>query len=192
MSKTAARITSIIFTLFILTLPVFSEDPPPQPEITEIPDSPQQTGKLEFGMFLGLGVTVFDGDTYQRLSLSPEFAVNKLGIAFDLTFHFKFEDSNLKFRKEDWVPSEVTARNVIGLYLGKFRYIRWAQKGDPLYFKFGSIDNGTLGNGFIMGNYNNTLFLPQTRIFGLTFDLDGKLFDFPFIGFNCLLVILHQ
>jgi hypothetical protein len=57
-------------------------------------------------------------------------------------------------------------------------------KGDPLYIKFGSIADGTLGNGFIMGAYANTLFLPQRRILGLSFDLDGALFGFPLIGFE--------
>ena len=48
--------------------------------------------------------------------------------------------------------------------------------------KLGSIDDASLGNGFIMGNYSNTHFLPDKRIFGLGFNLDGQLFKFPFVG----------
>ena len=33
-----------------------------------------------------------------------------------------------------------------------------------------------------MGNYANTHFLPDRRIFGLSFDIDGNLFSFPYIG----------
>ena len=61
-------------------------------------------------------------------------------------------------------------------------YIRWDEKGAPLYVKLGSIDDGTLGNGFIMGGYANTLFVPDDRHFGLAFDLDGALFKFPYVG----------
>jgi hypothetical protein len=52
-------------------------------------------------------------------------------------------------------------------------YIRYGFKGDPLYAKLGSIEDGTLGNGFIMNNYDNTHFLPGQRIFGLAFDWTG-------------------
>jgi hypothetical protein len=45
----------------------------------------------------------------------------------------------------------------------------------------------TLGNGYIMGNYSNTLFLPETRIVGIVADLDGALFDFPLVGIETVL-----
>jgi hypothetical protein len=37
-----------------------------------------------------------------------------------------------------------------------------------------------------MANYDNTLFLPEKRIFGLGVDLDGALFAFPFVGIETL------
>ncbi|MFW5684833.1 MAG: hypothetical protein ACOC1I_08265, partial [Spirochaetota bacterium] len=46
----------------------------------------------------------------------------------------------------------------------------------------GSVDNGILGNGFIMGGYTNTQFLPEKRIFGMSLDVDGALFSFPYVG----------
>jgi hypothetical protein len=51
-----------------------------------------------------------------------------------------------------------------------------------LYAKFGLIEDGTLGNGFIMGNYNNGILRPQVRYQGLALDVDGSLFEFPYIG----------
>ncbi len=150
----------------------------------------QETSPMDFGFDLGVGVESFnepDGTSvaWQTLSLLPDFAFGKFGIGLDLTLHFNFtggEDNAIEIRKADWVPTgDVT---FLELYLPKFRYVRWGFRGDPLYIKLGSIDDATLGNGFIMGNYANTLFLPETRIFGLNFDLDGNLFNFPYVGFQ--------
>jgi hypothetical protein len=145
----------------------------------------------EFGLDLGLGAATFnDGEepvTYQSLSLNPDFAIGKFGIGLAVTINYRFNggDANDEFevRSADWVPSEAGV-SFLELYLPMFRYLRWGFRGDPLYVKLGSIDDATLGNGFIMGNYANTLFLPEQRIFGLSLDIDGKLFNFPFVGFQ--------
>ncbi len=151
--------------------------------------SAQEASQTDFGFDLGIGAQTFqDPDseepvTYQLLSLAPDFAFGKFGIGLDLSFHYRFtggDGGEFEFREEDWVPSEEVG--FLELYLPKFRYIRWAERGDPLYIKLGSIDDATLGNGFIMGNYANTLFLPELRIFGMNFDIDGELFDFPYVG----------
>ncbi len=147
-------------------------------------ESANSEAGFDFHFRLGLGAASFDDVTYQKIALMPELILGKFGIAFDFSFHFRLVNSELVFRSEDWVPREITFPNVLGLYLAKFRYIRYGVKGDPLYVKFGSISDGTLGNGFIMGGYSNTLFLPERRILGLSFDLDGALFDFPLIGFE--------
>lgn len=119
------------------------------------------------------------------LSLAPDFAIGKFGIGLDLSFHYRFtggDGGEFDFREEDWIPTEEVS--FLELYLPRFRYVRWGQRGDSLYIKLGSIDDATLGNGFIMGNYANTLFLPELRIFGMNFDIDGELFDFPYVGFQ--------
>lgn len=140
---------------------------------------------MSFGMGLGIGAEVIGDVTYQTLSITPDVAFGKVGVGLDLTLHYRFtldEEGNtsLEIRKEDWIPS--AELNFLELYLPKIRYVRYGLKGEPLYAKFGSIDDGTLGNGFIMGGYSNTLFLPERRIFGLAFDLDGRLFSFPYVG----------
>ncbi len=142
----------------------------------------EEDGNLDFMLSLALGVEAFDGVTYQKVGLSPDLAIGKFGIGLDITIHYRFENSVLDIREEDWVPAESGFSSYLGLYLSKFKYVRYGFKGDPLYAKFGSIDDGVLGNGFIMGSYSNTLFLPERRIFGLSFDLDGALFNFPIIG----------
>lgn len=153
-------------------------------------------GGLGFGFDLGIGVQTFEGpdgepETYQQLSLRPDIGFGKFGIGLNVQMHYRFvageDGTELELRREDWVPTDEALDEgafgaVMGLYLPKIAYVRWAQKGDPLFIKFGSIEDSTLGNGFIMGSYSNTQFLPDRRILGLNVDVDGRLFDFPLIG----------
>jgi hypothetical protein len=151
---------------------------------------------FDFGLGITLGAQSFPnpaytgtGDeppslTYQSIGLTPDLAIGKLGFGLDLTLNYRFtggEDNNdFEIRREDWIPDENT--NFLELYLPRIRYVRWGVKGDPLFIKFGSFDDGTLGNGFIMGNYANTQRLPERRIFGMGLDMDGVLFNFPYVG----------
>jgi hypothetical protein len=147
---------------------------------------------FKFAMSLGLGVQTFNdidtstippspSTTYQYLSLTPDFAFGKFGIGLDITVNYRFAGGgNFQVRQADWVPTSV--RNFFEIYLPKIAYVRYGQKGEPLYVKLGSFTNASLGDGFIMGDYANTLFLPGARHFGLLADLDGSLFAFPFLG----------
>ena len=78
------------------------------------------------------------------------------------------------------------------MYLPKIAYIRYGLKGEPLFLELGSFRDATLGDGFIMGNYNNMLFMPDRRHFGLQADLDGRLFNAPFFGFESVAGNLAQ
>jgi hypothetical protein len=179
-------VTFFVFVLLsFISLPIIAQ---------EEAESESDADGFHFSFTLGLGVDTFMEDTdndglddvvmYQKLALGPDFAFGKFGIGFELVFHYQFQNNELTIRPEDWVPEDVTFLNVLQLYVSKFRYIRYGHKGDDIYAKFGSIEDGTLGNGFIMGYYSNSLFLPETRIFGLSFDMDGALFGFPLIGFE--------
>lgn len=160
----------------------------------------EDSSDFGFGMDLGLGTTVIEdpltgeAESWQSLSLRPDLSFGKFGIglAIDLNFAFSDDEGNPGFRvrEEDWVPSE--QYSFLELYLPIFRYVRYGMKGDPLFAKIGSIDDFLLGNGFIIANYSNTLFLPEQRISGLSFDLDGNLFDFPYIGLETVVGNLSQ
>ena len=148
-------------------------------------------GGFDFGLTLGIGADTFYIDdtigyvTYQKLTVSPDIAFGKFGIGLEFTLHYTFTDEAGvdPIRVEgDWIPDPALNQNYLDVYLPKIKYIRYGFKGDPLYAKLGSIEDGTLGNGFIMNNYDNTLFMPEERIFGLAFDLDGALFNFPYLG----------
>jgi hypothetical protein len=152
----------------------------------------EEGGGFHFGLNLGIGADTFyisapvdDNVTYQYLTLSPDVAFGKWGIGLELTLHYTFTDQagvDPVRAEGDWIPDPALDQNYLDVYLPKIKYIRYGFKGDPLYAKLGSIEDGTLGNGFIMNNYDNTLFLPATRIFGLALDLDGTLFNFPYLG----------
>jgi hypothetical protein len=155
----------------------------------------EEDSPFGFNMGIGLGVETFndgsDGEdiSYQKIGFIPEFSIGKWGVALDLSFHVRSGtgDDILEFRTEDWVPDEDDSVNAwLQLYLSKFVYLKYGQKGDPLYGQFGSIYNGTLGTGFIMGSYANTMFLPDEQLLGLALDLDGALFKFPFVGLETI------
>ncbi len=160
-------ITAFALALVVCVMPAAAEENP---------------GGVDFALGLGLGVESFGDETYQKISLTPDLAFGKFGIGIEVTLHYRFENSELTVLEDDWVPDPFTFQETLSLYLAKFRYARYGLKGEPLFVKFGSIDDGTLGNGFIMGNYANTLFMPERRIFGMSLDVDGQLFGFPYVG----------
>jgi hypothetical protein len=127
-------------------------------------------------------------ETYQKLGIFPDFSYGDFGVGLDFYLHYRFVDGDFEVRPEDWIPEG--DKTVFDIILSKIRYIRWAQKGAPLYIKFGSLDHNVLGNGYIVGNYANTLFLPEERILGLNLDLDGRLFDFPLVGIETMVANL--
>jgi len=182
MTASLRRGLFVLGLVSLLALPAFSQ--------SEQPSGAQQPGGgLGFKMGLGIGVQTFPNDpapnTWQSLSLTPDISFGKFGIGLDLTLDYNFSGSGNSFnvRQADWWPTtSPTFQNVLAIYLPKIAYVRWGEKGDPLYLKLGSFTDGTLGDGFIMGDYNNTLFMPAERHFGLQADLDGTLFDFPYVG----------
>jgi hypothetical protein len=167
-SRSARRLVFPVlpFILLLLSVPLFGED--------------DEGGGFDFSMSMSLGVETFEDQTFQKIGLTPEFSIGKFGMGLDLILHYTFVAGQMTIRAEDWVAPSFG--EVLGLYLSKFRYVRYGFKGEPLFIKFGSIDDGRLGNSFIMGSYANTIFLPERRIFGLSFDIDGALFNFPYVG----------
>ncbi|MFH2113827.1 MAG: hypothetical protein ABIJ86_04890 [Spirochaetota bacterium] len=129
-------------------------------------------------------------ETWNNLGFKPDLSIGPFGIGFDFTMRFKLmpdPDTAFEAYPGDWVPDyEDSGKRILDLYLPKIMYVRYGQRGDPLFVKLGSIDDLTLGNGFLVGNYSNTRFLPELRIFGLNVGVDGQLFNFPFVGVEAL------
>ncbi|MFP4363651.1 MAG: hypothetical protein ACLFR1_07250 [Spirochaetia bacterium] len=143
----------------------------------------ENASPLDYGLGLNIGAETIDGNTYQVLGLTPDLSFGNFGVGLNLALRYRFvpeSDNSVEIYPEDWVPADF--QDFFATYLPKIRYVRYGQDGDNLYAKLGSIDDATLGNGFIMGNYSNMNFLPEQRIFGMAFELDGNLFDFPYLG----------
>src|SRR5512136_3026100 len=98
-------------------------------------------GGFDFGMGLGFGVATFADGTWQSLSLTPDLAFGKFGIGLDVKLNYRFGDgagsTDFEIRTEDWVPTDF--HDFLKIYLPKIAYVRWDEKGAPLYVKFGSI-----------------------------------------------------
>jgi hypothetical protein len=176
---------ALILALFSLAVgSAFAQDTPP-------------ANAFGFKMGLDLGAQTFtgtgnDAGSFQFIGLSPDISYGKFGIGIDLTINYTLNGppgapspNTFYVRASDWVPTSF--QNFLALYLPKFAYVRWGEKGEPLFVKFGSFKDSTLGDGFIMGSYNNTLFMPNDRHFGLQADLDGGLFNFPFVGLETVI-----
>jgi hypothetical protein len=165
MTRYLRRFVPLFALIAIAAAPGFTQTPP------------------DFNMGLGIGVATFADGTWQSLSLTPDLALGKFGIGLDVKLNYRFtggSGNEFEIRTADWVPADF--QDFLNIYLPKVKYVRWDEKGAPLFIKLGSIDDGSLGNGFIMGGYANTLFVPDDRHFGLAFDLDGALFKFPYLG----------
>jgi hypothetical protein len=148
---------------------------------------------FQAGVSLGTDIiTDSDGnpETWNNLGFKPDLSIGPFGVGFDFTLRFKLmpdNDTAFEAYPGDWVPDyNGSGKSILDLYLPKIMYVRYGQRGDPLFVKLGSIDDLTLGNGFLVGNYSNTRFLPELRIFGLNVGLDGQLFNFPFVGVEAL------
>ncbi len=157
-----------------------------------------QDGGFNFqaGIVLGTDVIAVPGSTtgetqtWNRLGFQPDLSFGPFGLGLDLSLRFQLSSLSgnaVEIYQGDWVPDyEGSGKSFLDLYLPKIMYLRYGFRGDPLYAKFGSIEDFTLGNGFIVGNYANTRFLPGQRLFGMQFNLDGQLFGFPYLGIELL------
>jgi hypothetical protein len=109
-------------------------------------DSPKAKPKKPLSLGLGVGSATIDGVLYNQVALRPELSFGKLGLGLDLPLYI---DNEGNIRKDEWDE----ASDIID----KFLYIRWGEKSDPFWFKWGSLDNVTLGYGGLLSGYSNNL-----------------------------------
>ncbi|MCX7025396.1 MAG: hypothetical protein NT080_12405 [Spirochaetes bacterium] len=185
------RMTIFIFVAAVCVFSGFSEG--------EVSDPAADAGfGFQAAVSLGADAIPVNGavETWNKLGFQPDISFGKFGIGFDLSVRFKFypdPDTAIELYPGDWLPDyEGSGYSVFDLYMAKIMYIRYGKQGDPLYVKLGSIDNLTLGDGFIVGGYANTRYLPALRFFGLQAGVDGALFDFPYLGLDVLTGNLAQ
>ncbi len=110
-------------------------------------------------MGLGIGSVTIDGALYNQLAFRPELSFGKLGLGLDLVFYIDNEGS---FWNDPWNFKEEP-----GLVLDKILFIRWGEKTDPFWFKWGSLENVTLGYGGLVSGYSNMMEFPSIRRVGI-------------------------
>lgn len=122
----------------------------------------------------GLGVTWIDGQSYTTFSISPDLSFGKFGIGLNIELLFNNE-GGFEFRKQGWDKGAGILRAI--------RYLRYGYKHNPVYVRIGTLDNATLGHGFLMWHYSNESNYDERKI-GLEFDLDFEQFGFETVNSN--------
>lgn len=179
-NRFVSALLCLLFTLSFTALLPAQEMPPPgqSPPASSSPtNSPTMPGYDSYSVFQeglfgnvftgGLGITSFGGKTFYTLNLSPEIALGKVGIGLDINLRIG-QDGNL--RQEDWDDG-------VSSYLRLIRYIRYGNKREETYARFGQLDAARLGHGTIMYLYRNNASYDARRV-GLEFDLDFGQFGF--------------
>jgi hypothetical protein len=190
----------LIGTIFAQDASVGAEPAASAAASAAAPDAQKSSFSFSGGVNLGSDVLLtgpFDlsgartPETWTRLGFQPDLGFGKIGVGFDFTMHFMLypdRDTSIKLYPGDWVPNyRHNGKSFFDVYLPKILYVRYGKKGeDPFFAKLGSINDLSLGDGFIMSNYSNMLFMPEQRVFGLDLGLDGSLFDFPYAGIEAI------
>ena len=119
-------------------------------------NKPQAPTKKPFNMGLAVGSATINDTIYNQVALRPELSFGKLGIGFDLVMYI---DNEGNIRKDEWdEPSD---------FIDKILYLRWGQKSDPFWLKWGSLNNVTLGYGGLLNGYSNMMEFPSVRKVGI-------------------------
>jgi hypothetical protein len=142
---------------------------PTEPMPEEIPsteDTPEDVdgdlptpSKKPFGMGLGIGSVTLDGVLYNQLALRPEINIGKIGVGLDLVIYI---DNEGNVRSDEW-----DIKNDPSLLLDKIMFIRYGEKSDPVWVKYGSMESVTLGYGGLMNGYSNMMEFPSVRRVGI-------------------------
>lgn len=201
MKRTVSIVGSLV-VLMSLSVTLYAQDAPEQETEDASSAEASETGEpteagessTDFGVEAAFGVTSFTNnetgevETYQLLALRPELTLGRFGVGLNLPFNYRFTGGEgrdeFEVREEDWVPDDDTS--FLELYLPKFRYVRYGQKGDDIYVQLGNLPGATLGNGFIVSGYSNELFLPDRRISGAVFDFDRALAGERYFGMETM------
>ncbi len=147
---------------------------------------------MTIGALPGVGVEHIPDDddggaTWQSLTLAPEFSAGKFSLGLGAQLRLRFDGgpagSEWEIREDDWSPDEsIAGRSFLDLFLPIIRHARYGGDGEPLVVRAGSFEGATLGTGFLLGEYANTVLLPGRRLFGVDLDIDGAVLNVPVAG----------
>ena len=93
---------------------------------------PEEPPVDPFSLGLGIGSVTIDDILYNQIALRPEINIWKIGIGLDLILYIDNEGNVAPIVKEKW-----DIKNDPSLILDKILYVKYGQKTDPSWFKYG-------------------------------------------------------
>ena len=175
------NIIAITFSLHAQDVAINSDEPTtptPSEEKKDNQDtaSKETSSKKKKGPNLGLSIALDNtAEGYQRVSFAPEFRIGKFGMGIDIELFIDLQKGDVSSR--GWEFNEATTVDNI---LRKIKYISWSTRNEVLfgkdyvYFKFGILNNVTLGTGLIFNDFNNSFYYPDRKPLGLNLVLNGQ------------------
>ena len=113
------------------------------------------------------GTVTMNGQTWTRLSFTPEISFGKLGVGFNVEL-FLDQDQNLSSRGWDFN----TARTGTESVLRKIDYVRWDHPGAPFYARLGTLEGISMGYGLVAADYGNKARYPDYKLLGANVQLN--------------------
>jgi hypothetical protein len=108
-----------------------------------------------------------NGQTWTRLSLTPEVSIGKLGVGFNLEL-FLDQNQNLSTRGWDFDNRQ----NALESILRKIDYVRWDHPGAPFYARLGTLEGIDLGYGLVASGFGNMARYPDYKELGADVQLN--------------------
>jgi hypothetical protein len=123
---------------------------------------------FEFHPGVTFGTLTVNGQTWTRLSFTPEISYGRLGVGLNLEL-FLDQNQNLSSRAWDFD----SRRNALESILRKIDYIRWDHPGAPFYARLGTLDGIELGYGLVASDYGNMARYPDYKELGADVQLNN-------------------
>ena len=156
-----------------------------QPEEEPKAETPEWVEKMMKFLGIELGTTTIENDTWAKAIIQPRFAFGKLKVALylpiiyqddilDPASWYKPEGNNewsFGTDQDGWDEIALDALNDLFL---KICYVEWGGNRDPFFFKFGNLQDFTVGHGSIMRNYANDSNFPTERKIGLNLGVNRE------------------
>jgi hypothetical protein len=148
-------------------------------------ETPEWVEKMMNFLGVELGTTTIADETWAKAVIQPKFALGKLKVALYLPIIYKEDmfDPSTWYQPEgndEWSFGtdqdgwdQISLDAINDLFL-KIRYLQWGDNRDPFFFKFGNLDNFTIGHGSIMRNYANDSNFPTERKIGLNLGVNKE------------------
>jgi hypothetical protein len=178
----ALTVLAVVVPCFLSNHAAGDEGPPggapPSPNANPFANPAALFGSGQ-GASFGFGGGRLDGDFYIQATSTLDLDLGPVGLGLGLPLNLLAYSSNEPptrkektyanvLRKADWPKPDATN---YGRYLALIRFVRFGQKGDPLFVLFGQMSGSSIGHGSIIDRYNNTLDVAHPRR-GLALDLN--------------------